>query len=509
MKRSEAYECFLKNPNPTFDYEGKLLCPPRRTPANADLIDHYTFDMESQMNAWAHNGEPVEGKRTTWTDGLNEWSNARTPKCIDGKIIWNNYEQRFPLEVYCEGFGLTGWNARTQRSLVVSYDFDDLLSHAKGVGISDEELERVKQAAMSLDWLEIRKSTGGGGLHVKAYFDGAGIPTADHTEHAALARIVLVMMSEATGFDFSSAVDCAGGVYWIWHRKMTTENGGLSLIKPATRKLLASDLPEGWAETIKMTTKTAKKGKSRRSGYSDGTLDPYEELATTRKNIALDAGHKAQIDALMEMSNYTTIWLADNHLLQTHTCALAQVKEDLKLVGYFKTSSNGNNPGSPNCFLFPLPNGAWRVFRFSPGVSEDPTWEQDGVNWTNCYFNRLPSLRVVAQIYGGSEDGEKCGEYVFTTATEGQEAAATLGAKFDLPALLEDRQTRLKYGKDGRLAIEIVKDKKDDAKKMRGWIAKPGPKWYRVFDVAAERGDARIDGMGGHRSELRRHAVLL
>ena len=44
--------------------------------------------------------------------------------------------------------------------------------------------------------------------------------------------------------------------------------------------------------------------------------------------------------------------------------------KELNLVGVFKTNSAGRNPGNPNCFLFPLTNGGWRVYRFSPGVAE-------------------------------------------------------------------------------------------------------------------------------------------
>ena len=66
-------------------------------------------------------------------------------------------------------------------------------------------LKRIKQAAMSLPYVEVRRSTGGGGIHLYVYFDEAGVPTANHTEHAALARCILGMMSSETGFDFASA----------------------------------------------------------------------------------------------------------------------------------------------------------------------------------------------------------------------------------------------------------------------------------------------------------------
>ena len=42
---------------------------------------------------------------------------------------------------------MTGWDWQARRSRWLAFDFDSLTGHAKGVGISDEELEKVKQAA--------------------------------------------------------------------------------------------------------------------------------------------------------------------------------------------------------------------------------------------------------------------------------------------------------------------------------------------------------------------------
>ena len=69
-------------------------------------------------------------------------------------------------------------------------------------------------------------------------------------------------------------------------------------------------------------------------------------------------------------------------------------------------------------FSFPLPRGAWKVYRFSPGITEAETWNQDGNGWTTCYFNRLPDLSTAAKAHGGTEDPDKIGQYVFSKATE-------------------------------------------------------------------------------------------
>src|SRR5208283_4327294 len=109
------------------------------------------------------------------------------------------------------------------------------------------------QKAMQLPYVEVRRSTGGSGLHLYVYLDG--IPCENHTVHAALARCVLGMMSSECNFDFASQIDALGGVMWIWHRKMTAENHGLEIIKKATKVLTAADLPANWRDHIEVVTR--------------------------------------------------------------------------------------------------------------------------------------------------------------------------------------------------------------------------------------------------------------
>jgi hypothetical protein len=129
----------------------------------------------------------------------------------------------------------------------------------------DAELEKVKQAACALPYVEVRRSTGGGGIHLYCYLDDAGVPTANHTEHAALARCILGMMSAECGFDFASQIDACGHVMWIWHRKMTAENHGLEIIKPVTQVLSEADLPANWRDHIDVVTRKRSKVRITRS----------------------------------------------------------------------------------------------------------------------------------------------------------------------------------------------------------------------------------------------------
>ena len=93
-----------------------------------------------------------------------------------------------------------------------------------------------------------------------------------------------------------------------------------------------------------------------------------------------------------------------------------------KYAGIFKTNSEGNHPDTPNCFMFPLEKGGWRVFRFSPGVQEDETWTQDKEGWTTCYFNCKPNLHNRRQGFGRTGRPGK-GGYVFNTVAEAKKVA--------------------------------------------------------------------------------------
>jgi hypothetical protein len=457
----------------------------RKTPANADLVDRWSIDMETQVNVAAGDGEPVAGKKSTWSNGSETWHSVRIPKNAATDPSFEDYNIGYPFDLHAEGIGMTGWDWKARLSRHVGFDFDALTGHAKGIGIDEAQLERIKEAAEALPYVEARRSTGGKGLHLYVYFDSEGVPTGNHTEHAALARCILGRMSAEVGFDFASQIDACGHVMWIWHRKLTAKGHGLEIIKPAAKRLGIVDLPANWRDHIEVVR--GRRSKIRVNEIAEDDQDPFEALASSRKIIALDDGHKAQIEALMR-SGYTTLWVADHHLLQTHTCALKELIEGpegkaLKVVGIFKTISEGRDRGTPNCFLFPLPDSAWRVYRFSPGINEADTWSQDGQGWTTCYFSRYPDLKTACTLSGGVEREQ--GGYVFASAEDAIRAARSLGEELKLDQSVMDREVTLKAHKDGRLVVEIERHK--DGKTLEGWDNKKS-KYVKIFSIKTNPG---------------------
>ncbi len=131
--------------------------------------------------------------------------------------------------------------------------------------------------------------------------------------------------------------------------------------------------------------------------------------------------------------------------------------------------------------LFPLPDGAWRVYRFSPGIAEAETWSQDGQGWTTCYFNRYPDLATACTLLGGVEREQ--GGYVFSSPEAAVKAAKSLGEDLTLKEVPKDRKVTLKAHKDGRLVVEIERKKNEGPKD--GWDDRNG-KYVKIFKVKAD-----------------------
>ncbi len=454
-----------------------------------DLLNKYLkhgTNLETQVNVAAgDNGEPVHGKRATWTDGINEWWNLRIPKGAMDKPEFKDYKLKWPLELHADGIGSTGWDWKNRCSRWVGFDFDALTGHAKGVGIDKDALKAVQKQAEALPYVEVRKSTGGKGIHLYVYMDE--IPTQNHTEHAALARCILGLMSSETTFDFASQIDCCGGVMWLWHRKITLENQGLALLKPSEKVLTLDDLPSNWMDHIEVVR--GKRTKVKVGGIKDSDVDPFDKLASARRIIDLDDTHKAIIDELAR-SGYSTVWISDHHLVQTHSCALQNLFDDpdiskeLKLRGFYSTTSEGTDRASPNCFMFPLPKGAFKVYRFSPGVSESNTWQQNGEDWTTCFFNHDPDLKTAARALGGAELADNKG-FQFDKAEEAIKVAKALGETIEIDEKLKQREAVVRPNKDGRLVIRVEKQK-DESRPSGGWAKVPGGFWEKVFELKTD-----------------------
>ncbi|MCK9460588.1 MAG: DUF5906 domain-containing protein [Proteobacteria bacterium] len=444
-----------------------------------DLASLYSIDMECQVNVAQDGGTRIDGeyKGRNWhgyTDGATTWKSFRIPYSANKDPSYDDSEITWELPSHVEAIGMTGWDWKNRVSRWIGFDFDSLVEHK--AGLSTDELDLIKESVCKIPWVTVRKSTSGSGLHVYVFLDiDSEINT--HTEHAALARAILGQMSALSGYDFQVKVDGCGSILWVWHRKMKGTDG-LRLIKQGE---VLTEVPINWKDHIKVVTGTRRKNLPKVIEDS-GHTDLFDVLTSQRTHIPLDVDHKKLIDWLKD-NDCLWWWDSDNHLLVTHTTHLQDAHKALGMRGFFSTISVGKEKGQDhNVFLYPLRLGAWSVRRFTLGVQEHPSWNQDKNGWTYCYLNQEPDLSTAAKAKGGLED--PAGGYIFREAEVALDAASLLGVHTDISLALRNRKTKLKEHKDGRLIIEIDHDPQDRADEMPSWLPNKG-KWTKIFTTNA------------------------
>lgn len=445
---------------------------------HADLAGLYNHDFECQVNVAPDGGTKIAGEYkgrqwNGWTDSVTTWKSFRVPYKANSDPEYNDPPMNFDLAAHAEGIGMTGWNWAERKSYWVAFDFDAMAGHSDKHSrkLTDEELADVARTLEQIPYCTIRRSTSGKGLHVYIFLNP--VPTNNHTEHAALARAILGQLASLTKYDFNSKVDICGGNMWVWHRKMAGTDG-LKLLKAG---VLLEEPPPNWRDHIEVCKGSRRK--ARPFFLGEGMDKAFEDLSGQQARVPLDDDHKKLIH-----------WLADNKCpgefnqdhwsLQSHTADLKQAHTELQLKGIFETATTHSSP--MNCFCFPLRNGAWAVRRYSTGVKEHSSWDQDGAGWTRCYFNREPSLKVAARTYEGVEHSK--GGYMFRHSELAKQAAEQLGAKVDLPAWIAARPARLREHKDGRVIMEMDYQTHDQSKGMEDWVLEKN-KYTKIFDVKA------------------------
>lgn len=458
---------------------------------HADLAALYNADMEVQVNVASDGHEAIEGdyKGRRWrgfTDGFTTWKPFRIPWNANTKPEYNDSEMTYDLARHAEGIGMTGWDWKNKLSRWVAFDFDAIVGHSEKHAnkLTDMELREVEQAVSDIPWVTIRSSTSGSGLHLYVFLENPE-PTATHTEHAALARAILGMMSAITGKNLSTKVDACGQNMWVWHRKMKGTTG-LSIIKQGT---LLSSAPVNWRDHVEVISGRRKRVRPSfvKSDNDIGKTEEeimFEELSGQRPEAKLDEGHKALIKWLEAQNEYYFAFDHDNCMVTTHTYALKLAFKELGLRGVYDTVSEGKD-STQNCFMFPMKNGAWVVRRFTPGVMEAPNWDQDRKRWTRCFYNREPDLKTVARLHGGNE--VKGGGFVFNEVSQAMQVAKALGGTLDVPQdiALSKRQVKLAYNKDGRLIVELEAGSTDQNSDMSKWVRASKGKWTQIVNAKA------------------------
>jgi hypothetical protein len=448
-----------------------------------DLAARYRPGLETQVNVRQGKGEQRhdDGRFSPmFTDGLNCWYNYRIDSAEDA-----DKRQTYDLLEHFEAIGISGYDPVRGVAVGVGFDFDSIIGHK--AGLSNERLEQLLDALKLLRYVEVRKSTGGAGYHIWVWFDPDNLPSvANRAEHKALARSVLQQMSQETGHDFAADIDCYGAILWICATRATAENGGLSLVRAGAEPL--REFPSNWREHLDVVT-----GKRRRTKMhatlSDEDADAIDEAYRDRPRAPLESSHRRFIDQHIEVG-FQAIWNQDFGCLNGHTAAIKLVKERFGLKGVFDTVSEGAEPSKPNCFMFPLAGGGWRVYRFGSATKEASNWEIAPSGWTTCTINEIPTLERAALLFDGVRSPQKTVEaYVFRSIEAVRNAVEALGGKIEFPEFVGERLVSVRRRDEASLIIEVAHGESDDAHvdeawKM-GWV-KDRQQWGTVVKVDAE-----------------------
>lgn len=445
-----------------------------------DLFALYTSSMEVQINVAKDQGTAVEGdyKGKRWigyTDGATTWKPFRIPHNANTNPVYEDSEIKFDLFEHVEGIGMTGWNWRERMSYWVAFDFDAMCGHADThmKKLTAEELAELQKNVANVPWVTLRKSTSGKGLHLYVFLHP--VPTANHTEHSALARSILTMLSAITGYDFTNKVDICGGNMWVWHRKMIGTDG-LKLIKAGTKLV---EIPSNWKEHKDVVSRRTRKASP--EFLEEGNKDSFENLTQQYNHIPLDEEHKKLIDYLI-VNELRWYWSPDHHMLVTHTSSLKDAHSALKMKGMFETISKGTDQRNDhNCFCFPLKNGSWSIRRYGERTGEARTWQVDQKKFTFCYLNKQLDLKTACLFHGGIEH-EK-GGWTFREVGMIVTTLASLGLELKVPIYVDKRPGKIIPQKmAGKIAIHIEAQATDRQDDLQDWLNEK-KLWKRVLYV--------------------------
>lgn len=478
---------------------------------HADLAALYTAEMECQVNVAQDGGERIDRRYEghqyhEYTDGVQTWKSFRIPLKAMVDPEDNDHLIKFDLGAHVEGIGMTGWNWVKRRSMWVAYDFDAILGHSEKhtKKLTESELNEIKEKVKAIEWVTLRRSTGGSGLHLYVFLD-INETINNHNEHMAIGRAILSQLSAMAGFDLEAKVDVNAGNMWVWHRKMANnpDAHGLELIKQGGK---LSALPKDWRDYIDVV-----KGKRRRTlpFFVSNTenpkqeLDAFEELSNQRPKVPLDQEHQRLLDWINSHAEGGSSWRDDHWMLITHTHTLKLAHQALGLRGPYETLATGETLPDWNCYAFPVSNGGWTIRRYTRGCAEAPTWSQDGIGWTWCYYNKIPDFKTACRLNGGVEKPN--GEWGFNQTLKALAAAKMLGSDIKTHESKHYSPCTLSQHRDKRLIIKIDKASMDSAGDMAGFDGSNNKSWIKIIDTKLDSTPSPIETMGI--DKLIRHLV--
>ena len=444
--------------------------------SGSDIARLYTPEMEVQVNVSQGDGKrtveagKIGRKTASYTDGIETWRPFRIPWGADSKPEYTDSELNYDLAAHVEGIGMSGWNWKSQHSHWVGYDFDSIANHSSG--LSESILRDLKQKLINYPFAHLIKSTSGKGLHLYLFFDKP-VPTSTHTEHAALARSMLSILSIEIGADLKSSIDVCGMILWVYHTKQEGTDG-LSLIKKG-EPFPTSKIPINWRDHLPVI-----EGKRKKIAIKGKELN---EIVGTVPNFVMSERQQNIIKWVLNNGTRNSWWDSDHNMLVCHTKDLEECHKSLSLKGRFQTLSEGNDV-TQNCFVFPssMSSGeGFSVRRYGLGTKESPTWLTDDNGFTKCNFDTEPKYFETMSVYKGKENSK--GEFVYENGKICLDALQDLDYTINIPDFMLHREFILKR-KNDKIIMKFPRAEHDPP--MDDFLDEKGM-WTKVLTFSEER----------------------
>lgn len=365
----------------------------------------------------------------------------------DGTLTDRRHSVPIGSKLLAAGTAFWHWTAKKHTTIAIDIDTDD--GHAEG--LSARAFSSAFDACCQLPWLEIRRSSGGKGLHVFPQFSRP-VEVSSRAEASALANAVLTVASRETNFDLRAAKDCAGCNIWIF--KADAALNAYEIVKEATAALDPDDLPPGWRE--------AKEAAKHKVQFAPSTVELSPEHLEIEKQI--------------QSLNYSLIYVPELGCYHIHTHSLQEAYHKYGYRGYFATASQGTDPGKPNGYMFPLPVRGFLVKRFGNAM-EDPSWF-DGPNGQYALLNVEAPFEKAVQHFSLNRTTKG---YAFAR-TNLEKMLKAIGVNLSIPDVFVGRTLFVKPIKGD---AQIVVEKQASDGPIDDWT--PTDKtWQRSFPIPNE-----------------------
>ena len=318
------------------------------------------------------------------------------------------------------------------RCLTIGCNFDVDFGHGRR-GKTAEEIEDWDRRAANVPCLMNSRSKGGKGRHGNVFLERP-LPAANRAEHKRNCRAITACVSAALGIDLFDYVCQWGLIQYIYARK-PAENG-LTLVKPATEKLI---LPDNWLE---LTT-------------------PFERATEAQSQLLTSEAivHRVEMDEIHcsiadTCRRHGYAWSEEMHkdriIIALHLGGLKVDHAENKRHGAYDTNSPCSDKSKPNGFAFLKSKGGLALRWFGDAADVSPWYQGPSGIWC-CDYNIAPTFEAASQAAGGVK---KKKEFIFYEG-KATKALAMLGAAVEIPEKLLTCRTDLERLGDTTILITI------------------------------------------------------